>query len=249
MKNYVHNRTEDSWLYRNIIALTITVFVVGITILIAINLLFFSEEPNLDFIGKSLLPLWGTWIGTVLAFYFGKVNFEAASKSYQDVIKTLTPDEKIAQLSVKEIMIPFEKIQYLIYENEKDVSINKILNYERFKFYNRYAIFDKNNIFKYIIHRSTFYLFIYQKVSEKKDNDEIIKLTLQNLIDDNSIEIKSMLFKGFNFVSINSNLLDVKKAMEVVSECQDVFVTETGKTSEPVLGLITNNIILEKTKI
>lgn len=249
MINFENNRKEDSWFYRNIIALIITGFVVGITIIIAIYLLFCTKDPNLDFIGKSLLPLWGTWIGTVLAFYFGKANFEAASKSYQDVIKTLTPDEKIAQLSVKEIMIPFEKIQFLAYEIEKDISISNILSYERFKNFNRYAIFEKNNIFKYMIHRSTFYQFIYQKVDEKKDNEEIRKLILQDLINESNIEIKSMLLKGYNFISINSNLLDVKKAMEALPECQDVFVTETGKATEPVLGLITNNIIMEKTRI
>ena len=32
----------------------------------------------------SLLPLLGTWVGTVLAYYFSKDNFEAATKSTRD---------------------------------------------------------------------------------------------------------------------------------------------------------------------
>ncbi|MCX6232969.1 MAG: hypothetical protein NTZ33_15675 [Bacteroidetes bacterium] len=249
MKYIQNNRKEESWVLRNIIALIITGFVVGVTILIAVYLLFVAKDPNLDFIGKSLLPLWGTWIGTVLAFYFGKANFEAASKSYQDVIRTLTPDEKIAQLPVKDIMIPFEKIESLAYEVDKDVSISNILNYVRFNKYNRFAVFENKNIFKYMIHRSTFYQFIAQKVDENLSNVEIKKLTLLNLIEGGNNDIKGMLLKGYNFISIKANLLDAKNAIEAMTECQDVFVTESGKSTEPVLGLITNNIIMEKAKI
>lgn len=35
----------------------------------------------------SVLPLLGTWVGTVLAFYFSRENFEAANKSVQDLVK------------------------------------------------------------------------------------------------------------------------------------------------------------------
>ncbi len=53
-----------------------------IGVLLLVDQLFISKnERNLDFIGQSLLPIWGTWVGTVLAFYFGKSNFDAASKS------------------------------------------------------------------------------------------------------------------------------------------------------------------------
>lgn len=35
----------------------------------------------LQYVFGALLPLWGTWIGTILAFYYSKDNFESASKS------------------------------------------------------------------------------------------------------------------------------------------------------------------------
>ncbi|HEY4786354.1 MAG TPA: hypothetical protein VIH57_09910 [Bacteroidales bacterium] len=252
MEKQQNGQKEDmkgSWWLRNMIALIITVAVIGMTITIGIYYLNSSQKEGLDFIGKSLLPLWGTWIGTVLAFYFGKANFEAATKSYQDVIKTLTPEEKIAKLAVKDAMIPFSQIEYLDYDTEKDKYISDILNYERFKKYNRYAIFDQKKVLKFIIHRSTFYQFIAQKVEENKSNDEIKKLTLQNIIDNSNADIKNMLYKGYNFIAIKASLLDAKIAMDAIPECQDVFVTDTGRTSEPVLGLITNNVILEKAKV
>src|SRR5665647_1346053 len=112
-----------SWASRNLIALIITGLVVGVTVYIAIYILYNpvknddgSISVNFPFIGQTLLPLWGTWIGTVLAFYFGKANFEAATKSYQDVIKNMSPEEKIAKLLVKDVMLPIKDILYLDYD-------------------------------------------------------------------------------------------------------------------------------------
>ena len=70
------NPTESnlSWASRNLIALIITALVVGTTVFVAVYLLLTnsgSSDKPLSFIGQTLLPLWGTWIGTVLAFYFG----------------------------------------------------------------------------------------------------------------------------------------------------------------------------------
>ncbi|MHB9143098.1 MAG: hypothetical protein ACYC25_14605, partial [Paludibacter sp.] len=136
----------SSWASRNLIALIITGLVVGVTIYIAIYILYNPEKNtdgsvsiNLAFIGQTLLPLWGTWIGTVLAYYFGKANFEAASKSYQDVIKKLTPEEKIAKLLVKDVMLPIRDILYLDYDTESPKLINDILKYPQFESYNRFA--------------------------------------------------------------------------------------------------------------
>src|SRR5271155_1830489 len=35
----------------------------------------------------SVLPLLGTWVGTILAYYFSKENFEAATKSVTEMAK------------------------------------------------------------------------------------------------------------------------------------------------------------------
>jgi hypothetical protein len=58
-----------------------------------------------------------------------------------------------------------------------------------------------------------------------------------------------MLQYSCNFVGKNGTLLDAKKAMDAYKECQDVFATENGKKEEPILGLITNNEILENSKV
>jgi hypothetical protein len=242
-------QNQNGWWSRNVIALIITVAVVGITIGIGIVCLCKGFDDGMDFIGKSLLPLWGTWIGTVLAFYFGKANFDAASKSYQEVIKTLSSAEKMAGIKVTEVMIVTSKIEFLNLEKEKEKKISDILKYERFKKYNRFAVFEPDNILKCIIHRSTFHQFIALKVEEGMMNEAIKALTLNDILNEPNAEIKNILAKGYDFVSQSATLLDAKNAMDAIAECQDIFVSQTGKISEPVLGLITNNIIMEKSKV
>ena len=245
---------HNGWTSR-LIALIITGLVMGVTVYIAIFLLYSpAKDGKIDtaFIGQTLLPLWGTWIGTVLAFYFGKANFEAATKSYQDVIKTMSPEEKIAKLKVKDVMLPTKDILYLDYDSESPKLINDILKYPQFEPYNRFAVFDKNKVVKYMIHRSTFYQFIYMKYNEQKlqgaapDTDS---LTLSDLLSCPDEKIKNTLTRGLGFIALDANLLDAKRVIDATDECQNVFVTENAKPSEPVLGLITNNRIFGYAKV
>ena len=258
-QNEAPNENLSSWASRNMIALIITGLIVGVTVYIAIYILYNpvknddgSISVNFSFIGQTLLPLWGTWIGTVLAFYFGKANFEAATKSYQDVIKNMSPEEKIAKLLVKDVMLPIKDILYLDYDAESPKLINDILKYPQFEPYNRFAMFDKNKVVKYMIHRSTFYQFIYLKYNELKSKGktpDTDTLTLTDLLSCADENIKNTLTRGIGFISINANLLDAKRVIDATDECQDVFVTESGKPTEPVLGLITNSRIFQYAKV
>jgi hypothetical protein len=58
-----------------------------------------------------------------------------------------------------------------------------------------------------------------------------------------------MLDRGYCFVKKTATLLDAKNAMDAMKECMDVFITENGKVEEPILGLITNNRLLEVAKV
>jgi hypothetical protein len=219
---------------------------VVIGILIIIYELFIKKTNDMTFVGQTLLPLWGTWVGTVLAFYFGKSNFEAATKSYRDVIKSLTPEEKMASIKVTDVMIPLSKISYLDYEDSQNKTLVDIINDEKFKEYNRFAFINDNNILEYIIHRSEFTKYMTEKALA---GDNIKEITFAKFLQDSANNKNNYVLKNSAFVSVNSTLLDAKTAMDSIKECEDVFVTQTGKDSEPVLGLITNNLIFEKAKV
>jgi len=64
-----------------------------------------KESTQLVF--TAVLPLVGTWVGTVLAFYFAKENFEAASRATKEILGI---DEKLKSILVSTVMIPISKI-------------------------------------------------------------------------------------------------------------------------------------------
>ncbi len=244
------NNNYSVLIARNFIAILLTVIVVSATVAVAIIAINKGDKlEGVDFIAKTLLPLWGTWIGMILAFYFSRENFEAASKSYQNIIRNLSPDEKMASIKVVDVMIPFERIVFLSYPADKDKKImDDILKDGRFKAYNRYAVFDANNTVFKMIHRSMFDRFIAEQVSTGKTREDINKLVLEDILNTDIPEIKSTLENSYQLINKNATLLDAKRAMEEKKECLDVFVTENGKKDEQVIGLITNNLILEKIK-
>jgi len=239
---------------RNSIALTISVITIAGTVLIGLWSIIIVEEKNikesLDFISKSLIPLWATWFGTVLAFYFSKENFEAASRSYQAIIKQLSPEEKLASMAATAIMIPFDQIYKLTTPDDLTKTLKEIINDPDFMKYNRVAIFTGSKQFSLMIHLSTIYRYRSDLIEEhKKSTEEIDKVILKDMLSNYSAEISRMLGRGYNFVPKTATLLDVKKAMEATPECQDVFITENGKKEEVVIGLITNNRLLENAKV
>ncbi len=242
----------QSWKARNVIALIITLVILGATVFVAIEAINnqANSKSGLEFVAQTLLPLWGTWIGTILAFYFSRENFEAATQSYQNIIRSMKPEEKIASIPAKEAMLPLEKIVYLEYEETLARSLSDILADERFKDYNRYVILNKDKSLKYMIHRTTFFRFVAEVslgLTEVARNSK--ELTLREMEEQASDAVKALMYKGFTFVAESASLLDAKKAMDAIPECQDVFITRNGKPTEPILGLITNNRILDYAKV
>ncbi len=51
---------------------------------------------------NALLPLLGTWVGTVLAFYFSRENFKSAQESVRHLAERLTPQERLRRVPVAE---------------------------------------------------------------------------------------------------------------------------------------------------
>ncbi len=103
-----------------------------------------------------------------------------------------------------------------------------------------------------MIHRGIFYQFLYTQSAELKaqgkspDTDTI---TLSELLSSADDKFRKPLTRGLGFISLDANLLDAKRIIDATEECQDVFVTQTGKPNEPVLGLLTNNRIFQHVKV
>jgi hypothetical protein len=58
----------------------------------------------------TLIPLFGTWIGTVLAYYFSGKNFAEAHDRTLDLMNQIASD-RLKAISVKDAWIPVEAIE------------------------------------------------------------------------------------------------------------------------------------------
>lgn len=247
------------------------VIAAGITMLILVKAN--SENANTEkavnlitSVFHSLLPVIATWVGTVIAFYFGKANFEAASKSAADLVKQITnSDDKLKAILVsdKGVMIDFSGIEYnrkIIDKEDKDINVQKdILDFiDTNQKGERLPIFNSKNVIRYIIHESLINEFVrklasakYEALKEKK----LEEITLDDLVNKTDTEInkdsdiKQRLIKSAEFVSKTATLYEANEKLKANKFCQDVFVTENGIVSEAVIGWITNNRIAELAKV
>jgi hypothetical protein len=196
----------------------------------------FAESSRLVF--NALLPLLGTWVGTVLAYYFSRKNFEAASQSVERMV-TLTTEQKLAQILVEKEMIRAAQMtvhQIPSGKSAKDVPLKEL----RAKLggrITRMPILDPNGVVQYIVHQSGLFKFLADKALGGMAPADIEKLSLQDLVDD--AELKNWV-ANIVYVSEQASVGDAKKAMEDRQGCQDLIVTKTGRRDEPMLGWMTN---------
>jgi hypothetical protein len=104
---------KDSFFRNEIARILLNASIWGLVILGGLIILL--SFTNADSSGKakvvfdSLLPVFGTWVGTLLAFYFGKANFESGAR----VAQGAADGDKLRSIPVKDKMIGPGKITTL----------------------------------------------------------------------------------------------------------------------------------------
>ena len=248
---------------------TLTLSIIGAIIIIAGIILLRTASDSVEKdkaislivnVFHALLPVIATWVGTVIAFYFGKANFEAASKSVQDMAKQITnSDDKLKAIKVsdRDVMRLFADISYnkdIAGKEDKDINVQKdLLDFiDTNKKGDRLPILNTEKIVRYILHESTINEFARKLSSGKypalKDK-KFEEIALVLMIDSTDEEMKNKLTKSLVFVSKTATLFEAKEKMESNQWSQDVFVTENGNAAEPIIGWITNNKISELSKV
>lgn len=197
----------------------------------------------------ALLPVLGTWVGTVLAFYFSKDNFAAAAKQTSDLVRQLSTDQKLQEIPVEEAMISLTDpgTTKLIIDKPEDKIILKtdlldaLLNKSG---RNRLPLIDADGKAKYLIHRSIIDKFISEVAlsGAAKPAD----LTFKDLLASDQYK---QISTAFGVVSRNAKLSAVKTLIDSNPDCSDVFVTEDGTKNSKAIGWITNIILTEKSKV
>lgn len=228
--------------------------VLGLSEIVATALVPIAEKERIVLmkdILTALLPVLGTWVATVLAFYFSKESFAAASQQASNIMHQLTPEQKLQEIAVTEVMISLtdkNTTKLTIDEKSEDKITLKagilealLIPYGK----NRLPVVGVDGKAKYIIHRSLIDKFISESVIANSAT-KLDDLTLRALLDDKQ---GGPVATAFGTVGKNAKLNVVKALIDSNPDCSDVFVTEDGTRNGQAIGWITNIILAEKSRV
>jgi hypothetical protein len=215
-----------------------------------------ARFDTMQFIFASLVPVVGTWMGTVMAFYFSKENLEAANRSVNNLINHITTsNEKLASIKSVQVMIKLKDIiHYTVPQNTDlgSVKISELLVFMHERNVTRLPVLDENKIVRFMFHKSVLDGFIADKaLSGEPINPPapLANLTLKDFSESKHPRIQKILQNAFMFVNVDSNLCEAQEKIDKTDVCQDVFVTPKGLSTEPIVGWITNITIAENAKV
>lgn len=206
----------------------------AITILALVCISKDPDNKNAMTIFNIVLPVFASWVGTILAFYFGRENFESANEQVRELVHRLTPEERARKpvTSIMRSLFNMELFKIPNTKQDKDIALTELLG----KFssnISRLPIIDHESKPKYIVHESRINKYI---ASGGDQNDTLAKF-IQTLKKEG---FGFGLDKGFVVVSEQSTLGSAKRKMEGIPSCQDIFITKDGGSDEPLTGWISN---------
>lgn len=238
--------------YRNYLAVGITaVSIIGV-IALAITAIVASPAANrmdsAQLVLTGVLPLLGVWVGTVLAYYFSKENFEAATRSVSEMTRKLTGDEALAEIVAEDVMLKSDMIKIYKLPATNLVLTAMLDDLENAGKGSRLPILSASGQPKYIIHRSVVDRYLAEKARAGTAQAGIEKLTLQNYFDDDPTR-ETRFGSSFAVIKADDSLAVAKHRMDQDPGIQDVFVTKNGKSDGEVIGWITNVLVAEHSKV
>ena len=220
---------------------------VGGVILVSVVAIKYADSDNKDemacLVFASTLPLLGTWIGTVLAFYFARENLTAASQTTLNALQlagTFNED-----LPVSALMTPLEKIRPIRRVTSREAAGDLKLSemYDGPNGMKRYAqsrvpiVTEDGSAPLYVVHEPDLDNYAQQVATRLEDLPD--DATLAQLIAQDEKLKKAV--ETFVTVGPKATVADARQELQRVSECKDVFVTESGTATGTVLGWLTNS--------
>lgn len=225
-------------------ALLVFIFSFFLLLIVALNALS-GDKIDTQLVFTTITTLVGTWVGTLLAFFYSRENFEAASRSLQQTIQRLTPDEKLHGVQVADAMIPRGEMTSFDLQAGQDMKsvlltdLTARLNAARVT---RLPILNADGSAAGIVHASTISEFQSTPgAGAGAPPAPAPPATLGDLMLRADLGEK---VSRLSYVGRDRSLRDAKAAMNAQPRCKDVFVTATGAAKEPVVGWITDSRIL-----
>jgi hypothetical protein len=230
---------------RNILAYGTMLFAaLAITVLAAIVIHKGGEDPKDALtVFNIVLPVFASWVGTILAFYFGRENFESANQQVRQIVRQLTPEE-VLSAPVTAVMRRLSEIDFYAFKGDdtaEGVTLETLKETKMGEKRARWPILSAENHPMYLIHKSSIESYIAEQGQAGWQD------TLQEFLSaqEGGNKLRYGLNEGFVVVSEQARLAEAKKKMEDADPCQDIFVTKSGSDKEPLTGWITNDRLIK----
>jgi hypothetical protein len=239
-------RNDDD--LRHLVAKSVLFSAIWGTVILGALAILTPSTSNARDVLTILLPVFGTWVGTLLAYYFGKDNYESGARNSANLAKSLTGMDKLRQIPVTQpgIMIPVDKIELPAAVKGKkvgeysSVTLKDVRSQLEQMKRERLPLIDVDSGSAHaVVHKSLIGDFLLLGAPAKQDT-----ATLAELIAD--AKAGNIAKNSFILVPNTATLAEVKDQMTQQSNrsgvsCEDAFVTPLGSTK--VEGWITNDII------
>jgi len=251
---------------RGRLAQVVTMWAMGVIVLLGITMLAITgyqsalaNTPEMQrqfietgkYIFAAIVPVVAAWVGTVMAFYFGKENFKAATDSVSQIARQFTSQDKLGQTQVEKIGLAIDDVNPLrLADNDtKDtVTLDKVettMTPPPGKPFERLPILTSKGAPFMVVHRSVLNDFLLKK--KKADtNKSAADYKLSDLIADNNEWLES---ESFATVAPSATAADAKNVMAQHAKCADVFVTADGTSASTVTRWITNVDLLQAAQV
>jgi predicted permease len=199
-----------------------------------------NKEEAAKYVLNAVLPLIGTWVGAVIAFYFAKENFEAAARHTRELVQPaaaparavttfMTAYDAMPKIEVPEGTDPDALPLAKLFPGglapaallAADAGGKRIA-----------VVRAKSRQAVYVVHLQTLVLFQAMLPAGSSGT------TLADLRKTNATLFARL--QSWVTVGKGDTLADAKFAMEGKADCRDVFVTETGRSDSAVVGWLTN---------
>jgi len=192
----------------------------------------FNSPDNSMTILNMVLPVTASWVGTVLAYYFGRENFEAANRQMQQVVDRLTPQEQspVSTIMREDITL----LQIPAGQTEANITLSALRTLMTGDI-SRIPITDSAKHPRYMIHASALDQYLANTAGSKLTDSLATFLTSQKTASGKEYGVNS----GFVLVS-RDDTLAVARARMTQAGVQDILITANGTSAEPLVGWISN---------
>lgn len=190
----------------------------------------------------ALIGLFGSWVGTVLAFYFGQDNFDAASQQNRSMIRetVMRSGNPNDQTPLRDIMVP---VASLMRKSNADGNLPNTLTMQKLDDLlsdgdSRLFILGSGNVIEYVVHRMVVDAYLRKRKDEDAGYDPVSD-SFANMLGYPAFKARVdsdiMVFE-----SETATVRSAKQKLASNRQAWDVIVTRDGSKSSEMTGWVAN---------